>query len=331
VTKSQQSPEEFPYTIEELFRPIDEIRKNAPPLEPLWGNFFFRKAITSIVGDPGIGKTTLGYGLGFALCRGEAFLDIEAEEPIKILALDYESADSLIKSRANQITESSVENFYVFNITELLLPHIIGRAIKFAHDKGINLILVDNQSMAFNTRDENDNAEAIKQMRLIRSFAVASNASVAVFHHSSKADLPGTRKGTGAFARARLADICLNIETPDSNCPDIIKFELVKNRLVDDRVLWYIKKAEGKFTFTEPPLGAVGRPTDNTIIYQVMQALLHFLDNGHPHKRQDIISNLGTKFSERNIQLGLDRLKLLGRIHSPQYGYVEVGKFTKFT
>ena len=53
---------------EQLFRTIDKVRKQARPLEPLWGAFLFKKSITSIVGDPGAGKTTLGYDLANSLC-----------------------------------------------------------------------------------------------------------------------------------------------------------------------------------------------------------------------------------------------------------------------
>ena len=45
---------------ENLFRTLATIRKNTKPLEPLWGFLLYKKAITSIIGDPGVCKTTMG-------------------------------------------------------------------------------------------------------------------------------------------------------------------------------------------------------------------------------------------------------------------------------
>ena len=61
-----------------IFRSIDEIRETAPPLEPLWGFFLFKKAITAFISDPGVGKTSFGYVQTQALCQGKSFLSIHA-------------------------------------------------------------------------------------------------------------------------------------------------------------------------------------------------------------------------------------------------------------
>ena len=309
---------------EDLFRTLETIRRNAKPLEPLWGFLLYKKAITSIIGDPGVCKTTMGYGLATSLCLGKSFLSLVPEEPIKALYLDFESSDSLIVSRANLILSdaTAVPNFYIYNIVDYYLPHIASIAIKFCNEKGINLIIVDNQSMAFSTRDENDNAEAIKQMKLIRSFTNACNASTIVFHHTSKANLTGTRKGSGAFARARLADICVNIDLPDEEqSPDIIRFAVAKNRMVDEKVLWYFTKKDGKFTFCEPPLSSSGQPT-NTILYKAQEEILDLINGDKIYKHSELINLLKTKsIDENSINNALYRLTQQGRLIKPKYGY----------
>lgn len=309
---------------EDLFRTLATIRKNAKPLEPLWGFLLYKKAITSIIGDPGVCKTTMGYGLTTSLCIGEPFLSIAPEEPIKGLYLDFESSDSLIISRANLILSSVVDvpNFYVYNIVDYYLPHIAQVAIRFCNEKGINLIIVDNQSFAFNTRDENDNAEAIKQMRFIRAFTNACNAATIVFHHTSKANLSGTRKGSGAFARARLADICINLDLPDEEQhPDIVRFVLAKNRMVDEKVLWYFRKEEGKFIFCEPPLGVSGQPT-NTALYKAQQEILDTVNSNKEYKHSELVSMLSSKdIDSATVGNALKRLLQQGRLIKPRYGY----------
>lgn len=307
---------------EDLFRTLATIRKSAKPLEPLWGFLLYKKAITSIVGDPGVCKTTMGYGLATSLCMGQAFLDIKPEEPIKALYMDFESSDSLVVSRANLIEVENAPNFWVYNIVDYYLNHIAEVTMKFCREKGINLIFVDNQSMAFSTRDENDNAEAVRQMKFLRSFTNACNVATIVYHHTSKANLSGTRKGSGAFARARLADIYINLDLPDEDSQDIVRLSVVKNRLVDEKVLWYLKKDKGKFVFTEPPLGASGQPT-NTALYRAQQVTLSNIDGKREYKHSEIIAVLvsaGIKESDANN--AIYRLVQQNRLFRPRYGYI---------
>lgn len=309
----------------ELFRPIDEIRKTAKPPIPLWGDFFFRKAVTSVVGDPGISKTTMGYGLAKSLCLGLPFLEIKAEEPVNVLYLDFESSDSLVLTRSNLVIgDVTIPNFIIYNYPDFFLSQIATLAVQHCRANNINFIIIDNQTVAFNTRDENDNAEGGRQMRFLRSFANACDAAVLIYHHTSKANLPGTRKGSGAFVRARLADIYINLETPDEEeYPNIIRFEVAKNRIVGEQVCWYIEKKEGNFILlNEPPLGMTGRQRKNTAIYQAQQAVLTLLGDSLILPRKDILLSI-TEFDNRVTQDAIDRLKQLGRIHSPKYGYYQ--------
>ena len=309
------------HTLEQMFRRLDEVRKNAPPLEPLWGYFLFRKAVTSIVGDPGVCKTTFGYGLGMALCNSHPFLGIYAEEPAKLLYMDFESADSLIASRASLISDEQAPDFWLFNIVDYYLNHIFDHTSKFCAEHNINLIFIDNQSMAFNTRDENDNAEAIKQMRMLRQLANITKASVVIFHHTSKGNLPGTRKGTGAYARARLADICINIDMPSEDDKDIVRLETVKNRLVDERTLWYLKKVKGQFEFTDPPLGVSGVQTD-TKIYAAQRALLEFMQHSIEYEYGQLVTTLSNNgIDQFTVGNAIDKLVQQRKLIKPKRGF----------
>jgi hypothetical protein len=315
---------------EELFRPIDEICRSAPPLEPLWGFMLFKKAITSIVGAPGVCKTTFGYGLGFDLTSSKPFLDIMPEEPVKVLYMDFESADSLIKSRKSLISESPMPHFIVYNLVDYYIPQVASEVVQFCKAAKINLVFIDNQSVAFNTRDENDNAEAIKQMVILRKIANASGASLVIFHHTSKGNLPGTRKGTGAYARARLADICINLEVPDEGSPDVVRLEVVKNRLIDEKVLWYFKKKGGKFIFCDPPLGVFGKQT-NTQIYKVQTAVLDALNGKGEIKFGELTSVMESKgFSANWTDHAVRRLLQQSRVSRPRYGYIAKTQFAGF-
>lgn len=306
-----------------LIRPIDEICQTAVPLEPLWGFFLYKKAITSIVADPGLGKTTLGYGLGMELAQGRPFLDIMPEEPVKVLYLDLESGDSLVMSRKMLVDpEELVPNFFVYNQVDFYFNQIATMLKEFCLANGINLVFIDNQTTAFNTRDENDNAEAAKQMRLLRMWVGDCNVALVIFHHTSKANLVGTRKGTGAFARARLADVCINLDYPDEEgAPDVIRWQMVKNRMVDERTLWYLKKVEGKLEFTEQPLGSPGTQT-NTKIYKAQRAVLEFMLLSVEYKYSDVVLNcIKNGIGEDDVKKATQKLYQQGRLSKPRWGY----------
>lgn len=305
-----------------LFRPIDEICKTAQPLEPLWGYFLYKKAITSIVSDPGLGKSTLGYKMSIELSSGRPFLGIMPEEPIKALDLDFESSDSLVKSRKILVHGDDIApNFIIYNIVDYFFPQIINVAKKYCLENSINFVLIDNQTAAFNTHDENDNSEAAKQMRLIRAWVNDCNVACLLFHHTSKANLSGTRKGTGAFARARLADICINLDLPNENVLDVLRWEVVKNRMVDEKTLWYLKKTEGRFEFTEQPLGSTGVQT-NTQVYAAQKLILTFMQIGMEYKFSELVTCIAQNgIKETDINNAVHRLYQQGRLIKPKYGY----------
>ena len=319
---------------ENLFRDSSYIRRNAMPMEPLWGTFLYKKAITLIVGDPGIGKTTLGYDLCGTLCLGEAFLGIKAEEPIRALYMDWESADSLVSSRMGvRFEEQDITNLFIYN-SEFTINKIYPQIIDFCRKKKVNFVVVDNQTTAFDTRDENDNSEAAKQMRMLRKFVNATKCSLLVFHHPSKSNSPGIRKGTGAFARARLADICFNVNLTSEEETNIIYIEQVKNRLYDgEKIKWFVKKDGGRFTMTEPTLGFFGTEP-NTQIYKATSEVLAILGNGTNQEEGIKFQVIATEmikrgYSEIWADKAIQRLSQQNRVWKPKYGYWAIRRFIK--
>jgi len=332
--KESESKEEI-FKEDELFRTLPRVGKEAKPLQPLWGNFLYKKAITSVVGDPGAGKTTLGYELVGTLCKGKSYLDIPPEESVKALIMDFESADSLVASRATFVFNTfDIPDLWIYNSPEFYFPQVMQLAGEFCLKNSINLIIVDNQTMAFATRDENDNAEAAKQMRNLRKFVNWTDSAMILFHHTSKANLVGTRKGTGAFARARLADVCININLVFEDETDLVYLEMVKNRFsTEDKMLWYLKKESGKFLRTDQPLGLAGKPQVNTMIYKAQSEVVSILKDGiapeEGFKFQEIVKAMMVKgYSEAWADMALRRLAQQNRVWKPRYGYWAIRKLS---
>ena len=255
------------------FRPIEDIIADAPPLYPLWGDFLYRGGVTFFISDPGLGKTTFMYAMIKALSVSKPFLGIEPTEALRPVMLDYESGYSLINMRSDRLSKFNghlsfpEKQFFIFtkeserwrqrnNKEKGTFPYIMDDLIIFLKKKEINTLIIDSQSWAFSTRDENDNPEALKQMGILADLAEITNVAIILIHHSSKADAEGTRKGSGAYARSRASDIIINI-TPykhkrlgedgyDVEIPSI-RFEVAKNRYCDDRIVWFLEKDEGDF------------------------------------------------------------------------------------
>ncbi len=309
---------------EKLFRPIGEIYETASPLQPLWGSWLYRKAITSIVADPGAGKTTFVYKMSFQLAQGRPFLNIMPEEPVNILNIDLESSDSLVKNRINLVNHDGPlpDNITIYNAVDYYFNHIADVALDVCIEKKINLVILDNQTMAFATRDENDNSEAAKQMKFLRQWTNAANCAFILVHHTSKANMPGTRSGTGAYARARLADILINLSTPDPEDTSIIQFSVSKNRMTADDTVWYLKKNEGDFDFIEPPMIQGVHGSSNTALYQAQTAIMVLLADNKEHKLAEIVDRVSTgTISKDTVHNAVKRLSTNSRIVSPRYGF----------
>lgn len=226
------------------FVTLDFIRKTAEPPTPIWGSYLFRKTVTMIVGDPGIMKTTFGYAMAMSLCRGESFLSQYADTVAKVLYLDFESSPSLIMQRADLIDPKAGETpgFEIWPSSDYTLPELQPLIIKKAQTQDFNIIIIDNQTTAFSTFDENDNAEAGKQIHIVRNIADEANAAVILYHHPNKMlsavidpsmTTPGLNKGSGAGARARLVDILFNLNRTTGK--DLVQLECAKDRIMGNQ------------------------------------------------------------------------------------------------
>ena len=327
------------------FVALDHIRETAEPLVPIWGNYLFRKAITMIVGDPGIMKTTMGYALAMALCRGDTFLGKHADYEAKVLYLDFESSQPLIKQRADLIDPDweKTPNLNVWSRNEYALPEIAPAIIKHAQDEGFNIIIIDNNTTAFNTFDENDNAEAGKQIQMIRKIVDEADAAAILFHHPSKmlsavldptVPMPSLNKGSGAGARARLVDLLFNLNR--THVKDLIQFECCKDRIMGNQnQVQYITrrlvtdgdKTKATFTLMDelPPGVALDFTPTDLPKEKVKKEILQLLLACDSMNRNDIVQNVrkdGT--SPSTIDKALNELRRGGRVipnYSGKYGY----------
>ena len=305
------------------FRMFDKVANDAEPITSVGKPFFYKNSLTLAIGDPGVSKTTLSYALAVAFSEGKDFLGIHVEHPIKILILDFESGDSLIKAKYDAMGEGKeYPNIRIFNEIGLSINEILPDLDFLYNEFPFELVIVDNMGCAFNTQDENDNAEAIKHIKTIKELARKYDASVLMYHHPSKANMNGTRKGSGAFAWARYSDICLNLNALDNN---IVEIEIAKHRLEEElESIYYQKMGEGLFERCDPPAG--NPEVKKTTLYPVDRACTAILAlKGHKKKAELNALTGALKCSEEVIKKAIDRLVRNGDIQrSSEYGYYDI-------
>lgn len=309
--------------IEGRFRMIEVIAEKAQSLNSIYEPYLYKEGITATVGDPGVCKTTVGYALGMKLSEGEKFLGISPGRPIKVLLLDFESGDSLIKLKYEQMGEGkSYPNLRVYNGVDALYPTLRMEFDELYQVFPFEFMLIDNLGSAFGLRDENDNAEAEGYIKMLRADCRAYDCAIMIYHHPSKANLKGTRKGSGAFAWARYCDVYLNLNLVEDE-EGMVEIEIAKHRLSENVGSKFFRKmGSGYFEECQPPLGY----SHQGVKYPVDQVCESILNKHGVHKRVDLLAITTQKgWSNELLGKALEKLVREKRIkRGPDYGFYTI-------
>ncbi|MFC2026621.1 hypothetical protein ACFLUX_01445, partial [Chloroflexota bacterium] len=163
---------------------------------------------------------------------------------------------------------------------------------------------------------EDDNAEANRQMAVVRRIVNEGNCSVILVHHIGKGEQSKRAyKARGASARAASADVVLNLTEKSE---DIICLETATNRWLGGSNKLLLKKA-GEDTFE-----VVEGELDNlTTIekHKAQEAIIDYLKINGESQRQVIVTTLLEKGHKRcTIDRALSDLSQLGKVRKPKRG-----------
>lgn len=225
----------------ELYWPRDigpelELREQEPGL---WGDFLMSESIHLLSGVAGVGKTTFLYNLAIKACTGDDFLGIPFSRPLRVLYADLETPPLLWRKKIRLISDGNPPSnlAFIFSISlEKNMKELISEVAKHHFD----LVIVDTINEGFSTTNEDSNAEANRQMALIRELIRETGAAILLVHHIGKsAEGKRVYRSRGASARAASVDVVLNLE---GITDEVIRLEKVKSRWFGGTLKLFLRK-----------------------------------------------------------------------------------------
>ncbi len=283
-------------------------------IESLWGDIFFPESIHLFSGEAGAGKTTFLYNLAIEGAKGQAFLGVPFPNPLRTLYIDLESPSRLRAQKLNLIAgEELPEDLAFYDLTNM--ERELERLTTIVQEHSFNLVIVDTINEAFQTQKEDDNAEANRQMRMVRELVRRTGASVVLVHHIGKRQQEkGVYKARGASARAAASDVVINFEGVDG---EVARLAVGKNRWYGDKTELLLRKiGDDRFEPTEQLVNRTvskGSMAENTILQMLTK---------EPAKRKDIIAKAEEDgITKSTVERGLIQLVKMGRVVKLDRGY----------
>lgn len=192
----------------QLIRASDIVLTPAP--EPLWFGLY-SGAVTLLNGETGIGKSSLVYNIALNAALGMPLWGVPfgLGRPLRVLYLDPENSVAR-STRLFNLASDLPETLLFHDAHGVLLndPQAFANLRDVVRTEKIDLLILDPLANLFGTKDENSNAEASSQMRLLISLASETNCAILCVHHTGKMGEDSnvqTSQKYGRGASARLA------------------------------------------------------------------------------------------------------------------------------
>jgi hypothetical protein len=200
---------------------------DSDPAEGLWGPFLpDEPSVVLLSAETSAGKTTWGYNLARALASGEAYLGLTPTRPVKVWYLDLETPEHLRRAMLDSIGRHERWAFCT-PLVSLEQPVVQQALVATLRDWGAEVLVVDTLSAAWPVQDEDDNAEANRQLDGFRQLAHATQTRVLLFHHQGQGNPKAKFRARGATARVDRPDVALNLDEIDN---DVRQLSIVKSR-----------------------------------------------------------------------------------------------------
>jgi len=273
----------------------------------LWGHFLYEKSIGILNSVAGVGKTTLCYNLAVYGARGEPFADMPLSKPLNVLYADLETSRELRGTKLRVISEGNPPDNLCF-LPSLSFTTDYDELEQIVLEHSIDLLIVDTINEAFETRDEQDNAEANRQFAYIKRLRDETGCSVLLLAHIGKGEQAHRVYSTrGASARAASVDVVLNLTEITE---DMVCLSKEKDRIGGGKDKLYLRKAgEDAFEVVER-----GEDQEISLLIRAEEFLLDLVAKGLTQTGQFIEQGGQAGHSKPTVERALTNLRKARKI-----------------
>ncbi len=238
-------------------------------------------------GEASAGKTVFLRNATYHIAEGKEFVGLTPSASLRVLYLDLESLEQLHWKLVRAIGKSDNLGF-VLRMPRPLSSSAGQADLKKAIDewKAV-IVVVDPLPVAWPVHDENDNAEADRQMSSLKKFARDTATLVVVLWNMGEGYVKAKFKARGATARLDRADVALNYTELSA---ETRKLEIVKSRFGNLRESITVQ-FEGDHGFRAVAGLDISPPAQTHVI----EAHIMNLVSQRPYSRQEILAALREK------------------------------------
>ncbi len=245
-------------------------------------------------GETSAGKTVWAYNAAYHIAEGKEFAGLKPTSALRVLYIDLESPEIVHRQLVRAIGTS--DNLLFAREMPRLLSSTAGQdelmdAIREWH---VRVVFIDPLSVAWPVHDENDNAEADRQMWRIKEIAVATGTLIVALWNMGEGQLKAKWRARGATARLDRVDLALNYTELSETERRLV---IVKSRygtLGRDMTVRFA----GEYGFEAARVVSIAAPSQT----QVIEAHIINLVSARPHSRPEILAALREKgFTNDNL------------------------------
>jgi hypothetical protein len=184
----------------------------------------YPSSLVMLVGESSAGKTVLGKNMAYHLAEGLDWVGISPSGEQRVIYIDLESPENVFREHVEIIGRS--ENLvFARSLPTLHSPHGAEEFLSVCRQFSPDVIFLDSLAEAWPVQDENDNAEASRQMLAIKMIGKSLGCTVVVTWNMGEGNVKERFKARGATARVDRSDLVLNYTglTDDTRQLKIVK------------------------------------------------------------------------------------------------------------
>ena len=272
----------------------------------------YPSSLVMLVGESSAGKTVLGKDMAYHLAEGLDWVGISPSGEQRVIYVDLESPENVFREHAEIIGRS--ENLvFARSVPALDSPAGTAEFLSVCRRFSPDVLFLDSLTEAWPVQDENDNAEASRQMTAIKMIAKSLGCTVVVTWNMGEGNVKERFKARGATARVDRSDLVLNYT---GLTDDTRQLKIVKSRYGTLNKVLTLRFA-GELGFEAVDAHITSNPSAIADLVRMVKDKLQF----GVMTRKELVATLG---NDDLLDKVLGRLVKAGEISKPKRGSYEL-------